>query len=169
MDVTSILLSAAVLALGIGALFPRAGVRTLAQVVLGLVFGVTALATVALVVGSAVLEKQGGAVMLLFAVIPAVAAWISGTLFFGSLRHARTRRLPIDQQMAQALSDYDATETQLAARLERLGRERRRFWITPARRRALDDAIARDTRLLGMMPALRPALEHPETYEQEPG
>ncbi len=168
MDVTSILLAAVVLVLGIGALFPRAGVRTLAQVVLGLIFGVTALAAVALAVGSFVLEKQGGGVMLLFAVMPAVAAWISGTLFFSSLRYARTRRLPVDQQMAQAISDYDATEAQLVARLDRLRRERGRFWISPGKRRSLDDAIARDQRLLGMLPALRPALENPDTYQQEP-
>ena len=57
------------LAVLVGAFFPRARVRAVAQFFGGAVFVLSALAAVAMVVGAVVLESRGGGVLILGAIL----------------------------------------------------------------------------------------------------
>lgn len=159
------LLAAAVL---VAAFFPARGVRVVAQFITGALFAVCTLATLALVVGGLVLESKGGGVMVLFAAFPAIAAWISGHFFFASRKYSALRQQPVEEQRRSTLRAFEGTLDDGLSRLARLRAERGRIWTSPARRRRLDADIAHEERMLGLLPALRPALEDLANYEQEP-
>lgn len=159
-----LLLGAAVL---VAAFFPAPGVRAIAQVATGLVFVVCGLSTVALVVGAAVLESRGGGVMLLFAVVPGIAAWLSGHFFFASRRYGALRQQPAEVQRAATIGAFDDTLDAGRERLARLESERARFWTSRARRRQLEADIAHEEHMLRLLPALRPAIGDLANYQQE--
>ena len=159
------LLAAVVL---VAAFFPARGVRVMAQVVTGALFAVCALATLALIVGGITLESKGGGVMLLFAVFPGIAAWIAGHFFFASRRYSAMRQQPVEDQRRSTIREFEESLDGGMARLARLNAERARLWTSPARRRRLDADIAHEERMLGLLPALRPALDDLANYEQEP-
>ena len=159
-----LLLGAVVL---VAAFFPARGVRAIAQVATGLVFAVCGLSTVALVVGGVALESRGGGVMLLFAVVPGLAAWLSGHFFFASRRYGALRQQPVEVQRAATIGAFDDTLDAGLARLARLESERGRFWTSRARRRRLEADIAHEERLLRLLPALGPAIEDLANYQQE--
>ncbi len=156
-----------VIAVLVALFFPRARIRTVAQVLSVVVFVVSGLLTVALVVGSFLLEAQGGGVMLLFAVVPGVIAWVAFAMFSASRRYSALRQRPVEEQRRQTLTDFDATLNDGLARLARLRAERDRLSTSAARRAELDRAIAREQGVVGLLPVLRPALEDVRTYEQE--
>lgn len=149
------------------AFFPVRGVRVVAQLVTGALFAVCTLATLALIVGGITLESKGGGVMLLFAVFPGIAAWVSGHFFFASRRYSALRQQPVEDQRRATIRDFEVTLDGGQARLARLRAERARIWTGAARRRRLDVEIAHEERLLGLLPALRPALDDLANYEQE--
>lgn len=159
------LLAAVVL---VAAFFPARGVRVIAQFVTGALCAVCTLAALALVVGGITLESKGGGAMLLFAAFPAIAAWISGHFFVASRRYSALRQQPVEAQRRSTLREFEETLDGGLARLARLRAERARLWTSPARRRRLDADIAHEERMLGLLPALRPALEDLSSYEQEP-
>ena len=151
----------------IGAFFPRARVRAVAQFFGGAVFVLSALSAVAMVVGGVVLESRGGGVLLLGAVVPGIVAWISGSLFFASRRYGARRRRPVDEQQRETLSDFEATLDGALQRLAALRAERARLSTSAARRAEIARAIAHEQSMLGLLPRLRPALEDLRNYEQE--
>ncbi|MFM7785370.1 MAG: hypothetical protein ACKPE6_12140 [Gammaproteobacteria bacterium] len=157
----------AVAAIAVALFFPRASIRSVARFVAGGIFFASGLLSAALVVGGIALSAQGGGVMLLFAVVPGVVAWISGSMFFASRRYDALRRLPVEQQQRETLADFENTLEASLARLARLRAERNRFLTSPARRAQLDRSIAHEERLLGLLPLLRPGLEDVRNYEQE--
>lgn len=109
-----------VAAVGVALFFPRARIRAVAQVVTGGVMVVAGLLAAALVIGSFVLEAQGGGVMLLFAVVPGVIAWIAGSMFSASRRYGALRRHPVGDAPRETLRDFEATFTDGLERLARL-------------------------------------------------
>lgn len=159
-----LLLAAMVL---VAAFFPVRGVRMVAQLVTGSLFAVCALGTLALIVGGIALESKGGGVMLLFAVFPGIGAWVSWHFFSASRRYGALRQQPVEDQRRATIRDFDETLDSGMARLSRLKSERARFWTSAARRRRLDADIAHEERMLGLLPALRPALDDLANYEQE--
>lgn len=161
------LLSLVALALIVAAFFPRASIRSIAQFFTGGIFLASSLVTLALVVGGIALSAQGGQVLALFAVVPGIVAWISGSMFFASRRYDELRRLPVEEQRKQTLEEFEGTLEGGLQRLARLRAERSRPWTSGTRRAELDRSIAHEERLLGLLPLLRPALEDTDNYEQE--
>ena len=159
------LLAAVVL---VAAFFPARGVRVVAQFVTGALCAVCTLATLALIVGGITLESKGGGVLLLFAAFPGIAAWISGHFFFASRSYSAMRQQPVEDQRRSTIHAFEETIDGGLARLARLRAERARIWTSSTRRRRLDADIASEERMLGLLPALRPALEDLTNYEQEP-
>jgi hypothetical protein len=152
----------------VAAFFPARGVRVVAQLVTGALFAVCTLATLALIVGGITLESKGGGVMLLFAVFPGIAAWISGHFFFASRRYGALRQQPVEDQRRATINDYEESLDSGLERLARLKAERASFRIGSTRRRKLDAEIAHEERMLRLLPVLRPALDDLANYEQEP-
>lgn len=167
LSIGSGLLALVAAVIGVALFVPTARIRAVAQIVSGAVCVVAGLLAAALVVGAFVLEKQGGGVMLLFAVVPGVIAWVAGGMFSASRRYSALRRLPVDEQQRQTLADYETTFEGGLARLARLRAERDRFSTSAARRAELDRTIAHEQGLLGLLPLLKPALDDVRTYEQE--
>lgn len=155
------------LAVLVGAFFPRARVRAVAQFFGGAVFVLSALAAVAMVVGAVVLESRGGGVLILGAIVLAIVAWISGSLFFASRRYGARRQRPVQDQRREAVSDFEAALDGGLERLAKLRAERGRLSTSAARRAEIDRAIAHEQGMLGLLPRLRPALDDLRNYEQE--
>ncbi len=112
----------------VGAFFPRARVRAVAQLFGGALFVLSSLAAVAMVVGAVVLESRGGGVLILGAIVPGIVAWISGSLFFASRRYGARRRRPVDEQQRETLSGFEATLDGALQRLAALRAERARIF-----------------------------------------
>ncbi len=167
MSLGTTLLAVVFVAVLIAAFFPRARVRAVAQIVTGTVAFLAGLTTVALVVGGFALEAQGGGVMLLFAVVPALVAWIAGQFFLASRRYSALRRQPVEQQRDETLREFETTFEGGLERLARLRAERNRITTSTTRRAELDRTIAHEQRVLGLLPALRPAIGDLRNYEQE--
>lgn len=142
----------------------KAAVRKTARIGVGIVFAVTLLLAVALAVGSVVLSSRGGGVLVLFALPPALVAWISGKAFFASVDHEAYFDLTVPQKIAHNLVEHDALRAQLEASVARKKRERAKFWTSGRRRAALGREIAQELETLRELPKLRPALENPRTY-----
>ncbi|WKZ12076.1 MAG: hypothetical protein QY320_13450 [Gammaproteobacteria bacterium] len=139
-------------------------VRKTARIGVGIIFALTLLLAIALVVGSVVLSSRGGGVLVLFALPPALVAWISGKAFFASVEHEAYFDLTVPQKMAYNLAQHDEIHAQLEASVARKKLERAKFWTSARRREELAREIAQETKRLNELPKLRPALEDPRTY-----
>jgi len=142
----------------------RSVVRKTARIGVGIVFALTLLLAVALVVGSVVLSSRGGGVLVLFAIPPALVAWISGQAFFASVEHEAYFDLTVSQKMAHNLAEHDALHARLEASVARKTQEHAKFWTSARRREELRREIAQELKTLSELPKLRPALEDPRTY-----
>lgn len=165
----SLTLLAVVVAIVLGAMgfHRRSAVRTASRIVLGIVFLVTAVLTAALLFGSVALADKGGGVLALFAVPTGLVAWIAGRALFSGVRHEAYFDQPVAEKIRYNLAEHDAAIAGLRSSIERKRAQVDSFWTSGRRRDRLRAEIARETELLRALPTLRPALERPETYQQD--
>lgn len=164
---TTLLITGVVVALIVFtlAIQQRSTLRTVARVLLGGFFLLMLVATAVLVYGAATLDSRGGGVLILVAFLPGFLAWFSGSLFFAARKHEADHDLTVPEKIQANLSSLAEVSQGVEQRVARLEAERSRIWTTPARRAAIDRAIAQEQMLSGVIPALRPALDDPRTYE----
>ncbi len=164
-----IVLLAAAIALGVLGIHRRSGIRTAARVVLGFLFALSVLATLALLVGSIALSSRGGGVLFLFSLPAAVVSWVAGSLFFASLKGERYYDLGVEEKIRQNLTSLDQSLADLRTSIATKSAERGRFWTSAKRREQLGREIERELELLENLPRLRTGLARPEAYaEDEP-
>ena len=99
----------AAIALGVLGMHWKVGFRSIARVVLGILFGLSLIATLALVVGSIVLSAKGAGALFLLALPVAVVAWLTGSLFFAIGKAERYFDLSVDGKIGQNLASLDQT------------------------------------------------------------
>lgn len=162
-----LVLLAAAIALGVLGIHWKSGIRTVARLVLGFLFALSVLATLALLVGSVVLGSRGGGVLFLFALPAAVVSWVTGSLFFASLKGERYYDLGVDEKIRQNVGSLDQTVADLRASIAAKTAERERFWTSTKRREQLGREIERERELLERLPQLRAGLARPEAYAQD--
>lgn len=143
----------------------RSALRTVGRVLLGGFFLLMLVVTAVLVYGAAALNSRGGGVLILVAFVPGFFAWITGSMFFAAAKHEAYYDLTVSEKIHANLASLAGTSEGVQERVARLEAERGRIWTTPARRAAIDRALAHERRLSGALPALRPALEDPRTYD----
>lgn len=149
------------------ALYHRSIIRTFGQLLLGLTFGTSTVATLALAYGSFALEQKGGGVLILFAIPAGIVAWITGYLFFAALKHERYYDLSVDEKIRYNVESLDASVTALHESIAKKTAERNRFWTGAKRRAELDRDIAREQWMLQKLPQLRTPLQQRETYKDD--
>lgn len=160
-------LLAAAIGIGVLGMHWKSGPRTLARVILGFLFALSVLATLALLVGSVVLDSRGGGVILLFALPAAVVSWVTGSLFFASLKGERYYDLGDEEKIGQNVASLDQSLADLKASIAAKTAERERFWTSAKRREQLRREIQRERELLELLPQLRAGLARPEAYAQD--
>lgn len=157
----------AAIALGVLGMHWKVGFRSIARVVLGILFGLSLIATLALVVGSIVLSAKGAGALFLLALPAAVVAWLTGSLFFAIGKAERYFDLSVDGKIGQNLASLDQTLADLRARIAAKTAERERFWTSAKRREQLDREIRNAHEQLARLPQLREALARPATYAKD--
>lgn len=165
-EVVLVLLAAAI-ALGVLGIHWKSGIRSVARVILGILFTLSLLTTVALLVASVALSSRGGGVLFLFALPAAIVTWISGSLLFASLKGERYFDLSVEAKISHNLTSLERSLADLRASIAAKTAQRERFWIGARRRAQLDREIARERDLLENLPRLRPGLESPEAYGRD--
>lgn len=79
----------------------------------------------------------------ILAILAAIVAWITGSLFFASLKSERYYDLDVDTKIAHNLASLDQSLTDLRASIAAKTAERERFWTSSKRRARLDHEIRR--------------------------
>ncbi|MCC6641506.1 MAG: hypothetical protein IT386_10125 [Deltaproteobacteria bacterium] len=167
MDTIILGILAAAIALGLLGMHWKAGFRSIARVALGILFGSSLLATLALIVGSIALGSKGAGVLFLAALPAAVVAWVAGSLFFAVGRGARYFALDVDEKIEHNLTNLEQTLADLRASIAAKTAERERFWTSARRREQLAREIWHAREQLEKLPQLRDALARPEAYAKD--